>query len=586
MLAAGIDVFSTVNVQHLESLNDQVAELTGVRVRETFPDSVLSRRRRGRAGRRHPAGADRAPAGGQDLQARARPGRAQRLLPRREPRGAARDRAAPGGRGRRGQAARARAAAGARRGPRDRRRRRRRRSASGCSRSSRRRPSSQRVVRRAWRSAQRLGAELDILTVLAPGREPDAAEAEQLDALRRLGSLLGAQVLVEEGDDVAEVVARVAARARHHLRADRHARGRATACERLAEPLTERLLRAAPGRRPADRRRPLQARLEPPMSAWDVLPSPLIALAAGVAVTAVALRRAPRPRRAPRRRGPKILFPFVGTRAVRARAAGDAAARAGRARDVVPAYLATVPLPLALDAPFGRACDEAFSVFEAIEQRAARVGVPVDARIARGRNVRHALRQLMAEVPAHDRDRRRRSEQRRARRIQRRRHRLAAAQRARRGASSSGPTRWRASDCRTRARPLLAARPADYAHHVGPLVETGNEADHDRGAPSTATGSGPPSPRTSPRWPRPAGDGGGIAWIGLYRPTREEFAERRARVRPARARRRGRGQRAPARRSSSATATRCSASCARRATSTRPRRSSSARCTSSPGRTS
>ena len=44
VLAAGIDVFSTVNVQHLEALNDQVAELTGVRVRETFPDSVLKRR--------------------------------------------------------------------------------------------------------------------------------------------------------------------------------------------------------------------------------------------------------------------------------------------------------------------------------------------------------------------------------------------------------------------------------------------------------------------------------------------------------------------------------------------------------------
>src|ERR1700759_106369 len=41
VLAAGIDVFSTVNVQLLESLNDQVAELTGVRVRETVPDSVL-----------------------------------------------------------------------------------------------------------------------------------------------------------------------------------------------------------------------------------------------------------------------------------------------------------------------------------------------------------------------------------------------------------------------------------------------------------------------------------------------------------------------------------------------------------------
>ena len=41
--AAGIDVYSTVNVQHLESLNDQVAELTGVRVRETVPDDELQK---------------------------------------------------------------------------------------------------------------------------------------------------------------------------------------------------------------------------------------------------------------------------------------------------------------------------------------------------------------------------------------------------------------------------------------------------------------------------------------------------------------------------------------------------------------
>src|ERR1035437_2699489 len=41
VLTAGIDVYSTVNVQHLESLNDQVAELTGIRVRETVPDAVL-----------------------------------------------------------------------------------------------------------------------------------------------------------------------------------------------------------------------------------------------------------------------------------------------------------------------------------------------------------------------------------------------------------------------------------------------------------------------------------------------------------------------------------------------------------------
>ena len=42
VLAAGIDVYSTVNVQHLETLNDSVCELTGVRVRETMPDAVLN----------------------------------------------------------------------------------------------------------------------------------------------------------------------------------------------------------------------------------------------------------------------------------------------------------------------------------------------------------------------------------------------------------------------------------------------------------------------------------------------------------------------------------------------------------------
>ncbi|WP_455824350.1 DUF4118 domain-containing protein [Pseudomonas graminis] len=41
LLAAGINVFTTVNVQHLESLNDQVRGITGVLVRETLPDWVL-----------------------------------------------------------------------------------------------------------------------------------------------------------------------------------------------------------------------------------------------------------------------------------------------------------------------------------------------------------------------------------------------------------------------------------------------------------------------------------------------------------------------------------------------------------------
>ena len=41
LLAAGIDVFTTVNVQHLESLNDVVGGITGVRVAETVPDTVF-----------------------------------------------------------------------------------------------------------------------------------------------------------------------------------------------------------------------------------------------------------------------------------------------------------------------------------------------------------------------------------------------------------------------------------------------------------------------------------------------------------------------------------------------------------------
>ncbi|WP_085809334.1 sensor histidine kinase KdpD [Sphingomonas sp. TZW2008] len=41
LLAAGIDVYSTVNIQHVESLNDVVASFTRVRVRETVPDNIL-----------------------------------------------------------------------------------------------------------------------------------------------------------------------------------------------------------------------------------------------------------------------------------------------------------------------------------------------------------------------------------------------------------------------------------------------------------------------------------------------------------------------------------------------------------------
>jgi two-component system sensor histidine kinase KdpD len=43
LLAAGIDVYTTLNVQHIESLNDVVAKITRVRVNETVPDSIIDR---------------------------------------------------------------------------------------------------------------------------------------------------------------------------------------------------------------------------------------------------------------------------------------------------------------------------------------------------------------------------------------------------------------------------------------------------------------------------------------------------------------------------------------------------------------
>ena len=43
LLDAGVDVYTTLNVQHLESLNDVVAKITRIRVRETVPDSILDR---------------------------------------------------------------------------------------------------------------------------------------------------------------------------------------------------------------------------------------------------------------------------------------------------------------------------------------------------------------------------------------------------------------------------------------------------------------------------------------------------------------------------------------------------------------
>ncbi len=208
VLAAGIDVFSTVNVQHLESLNDHVAELTGVRVRETVPDSVLANAdevvlidvtpealiARLRAGKVYPQSRVNAALNGffkiENLQSLrevalrqvAEDVEAKRLvrdsLDQREERLFGSAPAMP--------------------------------IAERLLALAQLDPSSERVVRRAWRSAQRLGGELDILVVRDPGREPTAAEREQLEVLRRLAAVLGSQLIVEEGEDIASAAVRTA----------------------------------------------------------------------------------------------------------------------------------------------------------------------------------------------------------------------------------------------------------------------------------------------------------------------------------------------------------------------------------------
>jgi nucleotide-binding universal stress UspA family protein len=106
-----------------------------------------------------------------------------------------------------------------------------------------------------------------------------------------------------------------------------------------------------------------------------------------------------------------ILLPFTGTEI--SRRAVDAALRLARAEDaeLMPAYLAAVPMRLPLDCSIPSEAGRAMAMLEAIEQRAAAQGVPVDARIERGRSYRHALARLLETesvdrvvVPAGDSD--------------------------------------------------------------------------------------------------------------------------------------------------------------------------------------
>jgi two-component system sensor histidine kinase KdpD len=264
VLDAGIDVLSTVNIQHLESLNDRVAELSGVRVRETIPDDVLGRAdeivlidlspeallARLRAGKIYPAERVEASLNGffrienlSALREVALREVAEESESRRLETPVAGTRGAAGSEAMSAESPRA--------------------VAERLLALVEPVPGAQRLVRRAWRSAQRLAAQLDLLWVAPPGRPIDPEQERQLAALRQLASVLGARLLVEEGEDVAATVVRIARRQGTTyilLGRSRPARG----LGRLRVPLAQRLMDALPGvdvRIVADRsRRPEQER--------------------------------------------------------------------------------------------------------------------------------------------------------------------------------------------------------------------------------------------------------------------------------------------------------------------------------------
>jgi two-component system sensor histidine kinase KdpD len=227
VLAAGIDVFSTVNVQHLESLNDQVAELTGVRVRETVPDDVLARAdevvlidlppgdliARLREGKVYPAARVPTALEGffkvENLQA-------LREVALRQVAETVESRRLVRASGEPAIAERLLALVGL---------------------------DEERIVRRAWRSAQRLDGELDVLVVRTG--EPSADERRRLEALRRLTSVLGAHLIVEAGSDPVAVLERVA-RERGTTYVLLGPPPPRRGLGRLSEPLVMRILHALP----------------------------------------------------------------------------------------------------------------------------------------------------------------------------------------------------------------------------------------------------------------------------------------------------------------------------------------------------
>jgi two-component system, OmpR family, sensor histidine kinase KdpD len=213
VIEAGIDVYSTVNVQHLESLNDQVAQLTGAHVRETIPDEVLTEAdevvlidltpealiARLRAGKVYPPERVQAALNNffkiENLSA-LRETALRQVAEEVEGKRLVRESAVVVRRDEDGLAPAPQA------GPQA--------IAERLLALVTLAPDSERVVRRAWRSAQRLDARLDVLLVRPPGRPPSPEDRTRLEELRRLVSMLGASLHLEEGEDVAAVTIRVA----------------------------------------------------------------------------------------------------------------------------------------------------------------------------------------------------------------------------------------------------------------------------------------------------------------------------------------------------------------------------------------
>jgi two-component system sensor histidine kinase KdpD len=243
VLAAGIDVLSTLNVQHLESLNDHITELSGIRVRETIPDAILARAdevvlidltpeallERLRAGKIYPSERIDAALNNffkiENLSAL----REVALRQVAEEVGAKRLTTELVGSREESLAADAPHAVGER-----------------LLALVEPEPSAQRLVRRAWRSAQRLGAGLDLLWVRVPGRQLSEDEHRSLVALRQLASVLGARMIEEESDDLTAAVVEVALRRGITyilVGSSRPARGLA----RLRAPLPQRLMARLPG---------------------------------------------------------------------------------------------------------------------------------------------------------------------------------------------------------------------------------------------------------------------------------------------------------------------------------------------------